>query len=357
MKRNTLALWRLRLAALYLAMSASTVAWGSDLPEEPAETPIASERPTVHLESGDGHAIQAAIAALPAAGGVIVLGPTLFPVSKAIVIDRDGVELRGLGRETILRLTDGANSSVVVIGSIETPVARIVRNIAVGHLTIDGNRGAQQFECCGGPCDTGGMTFIRNNGITVRGVEDVRLDNLETHNCRSGGIVLEKFCRRVNISDLESYNNEFDGLAAYETEDCVFTQLRLHTNRSAGLSVDWKFNRNLVSDSTFTRNGSQGIFMRDANENVFRNLYLRDNGEQGLFVAETREIPGSSCQRNRFERLTVTGNKTQGIRINDPSCIDNVITESRSAGNTVENVSLAGEGLLLGAESDRKSVV
>jgi len=312
------------------------------------------DRKTVYLDRGDGRAIQGAIAALPEGGGVVVLGPTLFPVSEAIVIDRDGVELRGMGRETILRLTDGANSSVIVIGSTATPVARIVRNIAVGHLVIDGNRGAQQFECGGGPCDSGGLSFIRNNGVTVRGAEDVVLSNLSTHNCRSGGVVLEKVCRRIYVVDLESYNNEFDGLACYETEDSVFDQLQLHHNRSAGLSIDWKFNRNLVIDSTFTRNGSQGIFMRDSNANTFRNLYLRDNGEQGLFVAETREIPGSACRENRFERMTITGNQTEGIRVNDASCTDNVIVDSRIAGNAAENVSLAEPGLLVGAETVRQ---
>jgi parallel beta-helix repeat protein len=319
--------------------------------QDPSSPAPASDRPTVYLDQGDGHAINAAIRSLPEGGGVIVLGPALFPVSEAIVIDRDGVELRGIGRETILRLTDGANASVIVVGSTATPVSRIVRNIRVGHLSIDGNRGAQQFECCGGPCDTGGLTFIRNNGVTVRGAEDIRLENLETHNCRSGGVVLEKVCRRIQIIDLESYNNEFDGLACYETEDSFFTQLHLHSNRSAGISLDWKFNRNLITDSTLTRNGSQGIFMRDSNENDFRNLYLRDNGEQGVFVAETREIPGSACQRNRFERLTITGNKTQGIRINDPSCTDNVIADSRIAGNTGENISLSLPGMLIGAET------
>lgn len=312
------------------------------------------ERKTVHLDSGDGKSIAGAIASLPEGGGVVVLGPTLFPVSEAIVIDRDGVELRGMGRETILRLTDGANSSVIVIGSSATPVTRIVRGIAVGHLVIDGNRGAQQFECCGGPCDSGGLSFIRNNGVTVRGAEDVLLSNLATHNCRSGGVVLEKVCRRIHVADLESYNNEFDGLACYETEDSVFDQLQLHQNRSAGLSIDWKFNRNLVLDSTLTRNGSQGIFMRDSNVNTFRNLYLRDNGEQGLFVAETREVPGSACRENRFERMTITGNKTQGIRVNDASCTDNVIVDSRIAGNAAENVSLAEPGLLIGAETVRQ---
>jgi parallel beta-helix repeat protein len=334
------------------AVLAPLSAWSGQAPGN--SVAAREERKTVYLDSGDGKAISAAIASLPEGGGFVVLGPTLFPVSEAIVIDRDGVELRGMGHETILRLTDGANSSVIVIGSTATPVARIVRGIAVGHLVIDGNRGAQQFECCGGPCDSGGLSFIRNNGVTVRGAEDVLLSNLATHNCRSGGVVLEKVCRRIHVVDLESYNNEFDGLACYETEDSVFDQLQLHENRSAGLSIDWKFNRNLVIDSTFTRNGSQGIFMRDSNVNTFRNLYLRDNGEQGLFVAETREIPGSACRENRFERMTITGNKTQGIRVNDASCTDNVIADSRIAGNTLENVSLAEPGLLIGVETVRQ---
>lgn len=312
---------------------------------------FAEERATVYIDSGDDETINAAIAGLPAAGGTVVLGPTLFPVGKPIVIDRDGVELRGIGRETILRLADGANCPVVVVGSTATPVARIVRDVVVAHLAIDGNRATQQFECCGGPCDTGDLTFIRNNGVTVRGAENIRLENLATHNCRSGGVVLEKVCRRIHVVDLEAWNNEFDGLACYETEDSVFDQLHLHHNRSAGLSIDWKFNRNLVVDSTFTQNGSQGIFMRDSNENTFRNLYLRDNGEQGVFVAETREIEDSACRHNRFERLAATGNKTQGIRVNDASCTDNVISDSRIAGNALENVSLAAPGLLLGADT------
>lgn len=337
---------RLLLAALLLALAspafAETIA---------ALDQIIDRKPEIYLETGDDEAINGAIRALPEAGGTIQLGPTLFPIRKPIVIDRDGVELRGINKETILRLEDSAECPVVVIGSTHTPVARVVRNIQVSHLVIDGNRGAQKFECCGGPCDGGGLTFIRNNGISVRGAEDIVLRNLATHNCRSGGIVLEKGCRRVTISFLESYNNEFDGLAAYETEDSTFIQIHSFENRSAGLSLDWDFNRNVVVDSTFTRNGSQGIFMRDSNENQFRNLYLRDNGEQGAFIAETREIPDSACTQNTFERISSTGNKTQGIRVNDASCKDNYIVDSRVAGNGQGNVSLAAEGLLIGAES------
>ncbi len=330
--------------------------FGQELPAgsptlELSKRAIETSRVTVYLPTGDDTAIRAAISGLPAEGGIIVLGPALFPVSKPIVIDRDGVELRGTTSDTILRLTDHANCSVIVIGSTETPIPKIVRNVIVRNLVIDGNRGAQEFECCGGPCDGGGLSFIRNNGITVRGTEDILIENVETHNNRSGGVVLEKYCRRVHVSNLESYNNEFDGLAAYETEDCTFTQMKLHHNRSAAMSVDWKFNRNLITDSQFTENGSQGIFMRDSADNQFERLTIRDNGEQGMFIAETREIANSASVRNRFNHLIVTGNRTQGIRVNDPSCVDNVITNSRVSGNKAENISLAAEGLLVDTET------
>lgn len=340
---------------LFIVVGGSRVSFGEEgnpptaTPAPLATDPSEMETSTIYLASGDDLAINAAIRALPAGGGRVVLGPTFFPISAAIVIDRDNVELHGLGAATTLRLTDSANCSAVVIGSTETPVTHLVKNIILRNLVIDGNRGAQQFECCGGPCDQGGLSHIRNNGVTVRGAEDISIHNLITHNCRSGGIVLEKHCRRVDLRDFESYNNEFDGLAAYETEDSSFTQMKLHHNRSAAVSFDWKFNRNLIADSQFIENGGQGIFMRDSVGNLFRNLQINDNGEQGLFLAETREIDASACRNNRFDRLVVSANRTQGIRINDASCIGNSISNSNISGNKSENISLAAEGLLIGA--------
>jgi hypothetical protein len=314
-------------------------------------TPATPSHTTVYLDSGDAAAINAAIRSLPPTGGVVILGPSLFTIAEAVVIDRDGIELRGTAKQTLLKLAERANCPVIVVGSTSTPVTRIVRNVRVGNLVIDGSRASQQFECYSGDCDNGGLTHIRNNGITVRGAEDVRIEQVGAHSCRSGGVVLEKGCRRIRITGLEAHDNEFDGLACYETEDSIFEQLNLHHNRSAGLSLDWKFNRNLIIDSTFGLNGSQGIFMRDSNLNLFRNIHLRDNGEQGIFIAETREIPGTACRENRFERLTVMGNKTQGIRVNDVSCTGNLILHSRISGNALENLSLAEPDLLLTAEA------
>ncbi|MBX7211128.1 MAG: right-handed parallel beta-helix repeat-containing protein [Verrucomicrobiaceae bacterium] len=286
------------------------------------------------------------IRSLPESGGSVVLGESVFEVRQPIVIDRDGIELRGTGKETVLRLADDANCSVVILGSTTTPVPGIVKDVAVRHLTIDGNREGQVWECCGGPCDAGGQSVIRNNGITVRGAENVCIQDVVTRRARSGGVVLEKYCRRVLISGLESHDNHFDGLAAYEAEDCTFTGLHLHHNRSAALSFDWKFNRNLIEDSTLEHNGSQGVFMRDAAENKFRNLRIKHNGQQGIFIAQTESLPDTACVGNSFANLIVTGNQGHGLRINDISCTGNMVTSSRFENNSQGDISPADEDLV-----------
>lgn len=310
------------------------------------DIPAAAKPHALVLATDGEEAIHAALAALPAAGGVVELAAGTFTLSRPLVLDRDGIELRGQGAETKLVLGARANCPVVLIGREGTRPDRLVRRVTVRRLAIDGNREAQDFECWGGSCDEQGRTAIRNNGITIRGAEDVLVADVATVGARSGGVVLEKHCRRVRLERIESSGNEFDGVAAYETEDCEFIGLRLHGNRSAGFSFDWRFNRNRVVDCDASDNGSQGIFMRDSNGNVFERVTLRNNGEQGVFMAETRDLPGTACRYNRFSEVTITGNRTQGIRINDASCNPNTLADSLVRDNRLEGISLADLGQL-----------
>ena len=306
----------------------------------------ADQRPIARVDAGDDREIAAAIASLPADGGIVEIGSGSFSIKNPIIIDRDRVELRGQGPGTVLLLAANANCPVVVIGSASTPTQHRVKQVSVRNLIIDGNRTEQGQESYAGPRDERNLSELRNNGITVRSAEDILLENIVTRRARSGGVVLEKACRQVRITGLESHDNEFDGLAAYETEDSIFTRLNLHHNRSAGFSFDWRFNHNRITDSTASENGSQGIFMRDCVGNIFERLRLQANGEQGIFMAETRTIPGTACRYNRFRALTITGNKTQGIRVNDASCTVNTLEASVVSGNGDEDVSLADPGQL-----------
>ncbi len=300
----------------------------------------------VFVHPGDSSAILKALHRLPADGGRVILAPGVFEVHEPIILDRDNVELRGSGKLTVLKLADRAACPVIVVGSTTTPIPRIVSKVRVRNLVIDGNRRTQEPECWGGVCDSGGLTFIRNNALTIRGAEEIKIEHLVTRNARSGGVVLEKVCRQIYIDDLEATDNHFDGLACYETEDSYFSRLNLHHNQSAGISLDLDFNHNVIKMARLANNGSQGIFMRDSNSNDFRKIEIVENGAQGIFVAQADNFQDTRCTNNTFSDLTVMKNVGHGLRVNDLSCVDNVIRNSKFQENDAGNVSQATDAIL-----------
>lgn len=314
----------------------------TDLPQTDNNNPTVLQADDVYLpivvknaDHADCIAIQNAIDALPETGGQVLISTGTFTCTTAIVIARRNVELRGQGPSTILFLADGSNSPVLVIGDLTTPPMVTYQNIRISDLTIDGNRAHQTEECWGGPCDSGGLTAIRNNGITVRGVSDVQIERVSVFRARSGGLVTEKGCQRLFISGFSSTDNYFDGIAAYETENSIFSGLYLYGNPFAGLSLDIRFNNNIVSNAIMANNGKQGVFMRDSRDNVFSDIQIRGSGEQGLFLAQVDSDVTRPASGNTFHGLVVSDSAQAGMRVNDASCVDNLVVGAQFINNPV----------------------
>jgi hypothetical protein len=305
-----------------------------------------TKRPEIHVPLGTGEDIARAIASLPADGGRILLASGTYLLRQPLVLDRNDIEVSGDQDSTVLMLADHADCPLVVIGPMETPPTRKVSGIVLRKLILDGNRLNQLNECHGGPCDNGGLSFIRNNALTIRSAEDIRVERVTTRSARSGGLVLEKHSRRIHVSDFTSHSNHFDGCAAYETEESFFTRLYLHSNEAAGISIDLRFDRNIVSHVRLENNGSQGIFMRDSNFNNFNHLTVSGNGAQGIFIAQADDQNNTPCTGNIFSDLNVSGSGGAGLRINDVSCIANVIANSVFSLNKEGGVSEASEKLI-----------
>jgi parallel beta-helix repeat protein len=304
----------------------------------------------IQLATGTGLDINKALRRLPQRGGRVVLGQGVFEIREPIFLDRDNIELQGMGALTILRLAEKSDCPLVVIGPIDTPVPRNVVNVRLRKLVLDGNRHNQsqgvEKESWGGICDNGRVSQIRNNGLTIRGAHQAKIEDVVTRNARSGGVVLEKGCRNVYIDNLESYDNHFDGLACYDAEECKFSRLTLHHNQAAGISLDQHFNNNVVSMAAIRENGSQGIFMRDSNNNTFQKLEVTGNGAQGIFVAQADRAETTPCTNNLFSDMTIMHNRGQGFRVNDDSCIENMIWNSLIKGNQKGEVSQSKEALV-----------
>ncbi len=183
--------------------------------------------------------IQTALDALPAGGGEVILPPGKILVRRPIVLRRDHQTLRGCGTATILTLANGANCPVIIMGEPVNHPQKTVHFLRVSDLSIDGNRINQQRELWQ---LAGEGSQIRNNGITVQGVRDSTVEHLTAAHCRSGGLVTTLGVRRLTVRGLEAFDNQFDGLACYQTTDSLFTELSLHDNparafRSTLLSI------------------------------------------------------------------------------------------------------------------------
>jgi hypothetical protein len=295
--------------------------------------------------------IQAALDSLPDSGGTVSLQPGVYVLDRPLCMNKDNQTLRGAGPTTVLRLADKANCPLLIMGTLDNTPSRTVQNLRVSDLDLDGNRTNQQVECWQ---TEGEGSDIRNNGLTVRGVTDALVERVRCYRARSGGLVTEKGVRRLTVADYSGWDNQFDGLAAYVTEDSLFTRLILHDNPGAGLSLDHNFRHNVIGDSVMTSNGT-GIFMRDSRDNLFQGLVIRDSREHGVFMSQTAvtnavgdwiPTPDTECTGNVFSGLLITDSAAAGFLVNNDTCKDNVIQGARFARNALGGLLQSKPGLI-----------
>ena len=290
--------------------------------------------------------IQRALDQLPPGGGTVVLAPGTYDIHHPLELNRDHLTLRGSGEATVLRLADGAACPVVILGSKSSKPGRNVTGLGLSDLAIDGNRSHQTIEKWVDPANTSG---IQNNGVMVQAVNDSRVEHVVAAHCRSGGLVTANGTRNLTVDGFTAYDNQFDGLACYRTENCVFTGLDLHDNQAAGISLDLDFNHNTISDSTLTGN-DLGVFMRRSCDNQFSKITIRHSHHDGVFMAQWvgrtatgwQLIPQTECLGNHFLGLNVYDCAGAAFRVHDAACVNNVIADGIFSGNVHGGLVQAG---------------
>jgi hypothetical protein len=306
---------------------------------------------TTHLSPGvTGAEIQRALDALPAGGGEVMLPPGTIEVSQPIVLRRDFQTLRGGGAATILRLADNANCPVIIMGEPVNHPQTTVAHLRVSDLYVDGNRSHQQRELWK---ISGEGSELRNNGILVQGVSDSAVENVTTARCRSGGLVTTLGVRRLTVRGLDAFDNQFDGLACYQTTDSLFTELFLHDNPGAGISLDLAFNSNVVSHAILAGN-DLGIFMRASRDNQFQDVSIFESRHYGVFMAHVDQqtpqglqaAPRTECVQNSFTNLVASKCGSAAFRVNNVTCVNNVLIGAQFTDNVKGGLSLAQPDLV-----------
>ncbi len=317
-----------------------------------AAADTSTAKPTViALPAGiTGLEIQQALDSLPATGGAVELPAGRIELHQPLILSRDDQTLRGAGAATILHLADDANCPAVILGEPLNAPTRTIRHLLVTGFFIDGNRVHQKRELWR---MTGEGSQIRNNGITVQGVMDSTVENVTIARCRSGGLVTTRDVRRLAVLGLDSFDNEFDGLACYQTEESLFANLNLHDNPGAGISLDLAFNGNVISNAVLAAN-DLGIFMRASRDNQFLNVAIRGSHHYGVFMANTEwrtakgwgPMPKTECADNSFNNLLAMNCGGAAFRVNNTTCTNNVIIRAKFDGNDKGGLSLAQPNLV-----------
>jgi hypothetical protein len=222
-------------------------------------------------------------------------------ISSPIWITNSGITISNLQ----VKVADNANCPAIIIGTPNTEIS----NVTLINVCIDGNRTNQTREIW--------KQGLRNNGIFVQNADNVAVVNATIRGCRSGGIVCEKVTN-FKVSHLISENNEFDGIAIYETTNSFFSYMSLNKNLAAGISMDNWCKNNVFRDCSIAEN-DLGIFMRNSRGNFFHDFYFNKN-RHGVFIAQVDSKRETACVDNVF-----FGIPKELFRINDSSCTNNLI--------------------------------
>ncbi len=274
--------------------------------------------------------IQAAIdSALPTAGGTIFIRSGVYRLTAGIHIGRSNVSVVG-EPGVLLTLAAGVNQPVVLVGTDAQVPARRIENISITQIEIDGNRAEQTSET------DPARPWIYNNGIDVRMVSDLNLEDLDIYNTRSGGIVVSWKSERLFVGDCSLHENEFDGLALYDSEDILISNILCYENVAAGISLDADLRMVSFDNGIVRDNGTGGIFVRNSSYLSFRDLMVSGNGEDGCFLSHAALGDESGVTQLCFSSCSFFNNSRYGIWLASP--------ESESPGNSLIGCMFFGNG-------------
>lgn len=260
-----------------------------------------------------GGDIQAAVNAFTE---VILTSPCIYNVTTSIFL-RSGSILRASppDRLAVLQLANEANQAVILIGNtLEVGnSAPLMTNVVVRDIAIDGNKAQQSSEF------TPGMTWLRNNGIDVRYVSGLVIENVYIHDARSGAIVVSWDSTNIRVSNSLLQTNFFDGIALYTSTDILVSNCDLSLNTAAGISIDNNLRNTRFQNCLVHHNSDVGIFQRWTTNVSYDGCQVYSNANHGAFLSWNSPTTGTGVINTTFTNCQITNNVGRAINLDSPA--------------------------------------
>lgn len=300
------------------------------------QQPQPSQKPLAVVQKSKALDIQKAIDDLPPEGGTVKIPAGIHILEKGLHINRSNVCLSGEAG-TYLKLADDVCQPMILIGSDVKEPTLYVKNVTISCLELDGNMLHQPTE------SDATRIWIMNNGIDVRMVENLWINNVNVHDARSGGIVVSWESKNIFIDGSVFHNNTFDGIALYASENIFVSNFYCYSNHSAGISIDNSVKHTVFNNGIIKNNLDVGIFARHAYDLSFHNLIIAQNKNNGCFMSHSNiQRENTGVNRVFFTGCSFFDNKGWGLWIASTKDISNgnAVVSSIFSGNTMGPINI-----------------
>lgn len=287
------------VSALLPLMCATACSVASPAKSGPPDAPVTACTAKVH----PGQNLQKAIDKLPQSDKptVLCLDKGEFPINGLVSIQRGNFTLRGQGASTIVRMADGVQQPVLVVGDYEhQQPTGVIRDVSIEDMQIVASTGDKEFMP--------ERPYLSNSAVVVRSGQGIRLAGLQVNKCRSACLLSEYDTREITIENNDVSGAIWDGVSFNRTAKVTMVNNHIHDNVAAGLTTE-HLEDSEIRNNRFERNGSQGIYLSDARGNRFSNNQFDGNKVAGVYLTcavryRTPEIlcwDNSMSQDNVFE--------------------------------------------------------
>ncbi len=198
---------------------AAFLATGQEVRCDRSPTKLAAAR--ARIDASDYESIQAAIDALPAEGGVVLLPPGVFEIAEPIRIQKQDVLIQGSGTATLIKNTSKSGQPALLIQPLGWEKNRRARTwrIEIAQLRIFGN-------------DKSGP------GILANGVNELFLHDLTISHNGGDGIRMVDCYEDPRICDCLIAYNKGAGLYIKAGHDIVVSANQFEENLDAVYCID-----------------------------------------------------------------------------------------------------------------------
>jgi len=210
----------------------------------------------------------------------------------------------------VLRLADGVQSPVVVIGDYEheTPDHPTARVTLERLRIVGGGRDGHEAH--------GDYPYLTNSAVVVRAGRNVVLRDLEVSGCRSACLLTERDTRDVSLIGNRIEGSVWDGISLNRTARARITGNVVRGNTASGITAE-HLEDSVLEDNVLEGNSTHGIYLADSYRNRFAGNRFVRNVLSGVFLTcavRIREPPvacwdDSMSAGNVFSRNELTGNR------------------------------------------------